>query len=268
MFKYLVNLYGWGDASICSSRAEYKKGNQIIAEDEGGKMLGKISKEISSDVEQKRYQLYDKGERLTVVRLATEKDLEKFEKNSKKRNSILKRCRKEAKRMNLEMKFVDTCITLGKGVVIISFIADGRVDFRQLVKNLSRVFHCSIKMHQIGSRDEARKLGGCGVCGKELCCSSFLGEIPSISTEMAKIQQVSQRGSDRISGVCGRLLCCLSYEVGQYREMMKGMPEIGSKIKTEKGEGKVVEINPLKQEIRIRLEDVNEYVTIKKEDFK
>ena len=117
-------------------------------------------------------------------------------------------------------------------------------------------------MHQIGSRDEARQLGGCGVCGRELCCSKFLGEIPSISTEMAKIQKVSQRGSDRISGVCGRLLCCLSYEAEQYREMMKGMPEIGSKIMTEKGEGIVADINPLKQEIKVKIEGINEYILI------
>lgn len=268
MFKYLVNVYGWGDASICSSRTEYKKGDQIIVEDGSGKMLGKIIKELNSAIDQKKYQSYDRDEQLTVARLATDKDLEIFKNNSDKRKAILKRCRREAKRMQLEMKFVDTCVTLGNGVVVISFIADGRVDFRQLVKSLSGIFHRSIKMHQIGSRDEARKLGGCGVCGKELCCSSFLGEIPSISTEMAKIQQVSQRGSDRISGVCGRLLCCLSYEMDQYREMMKGMPEIGSKIKTERGEGKVVEVSPLKQEIRVRLEDSNEYIVVKKEDFK
>ncbi|HFC76945.1 MAG TPA: stage 0 sporulation protein [Candidatus Moranbacteria bacterium] len=268
MFKYLVNLYGWGDASVCDSQIEFKEKEKIIVENESGRMLGEIKQEIDLNNGKKKHQQYDNYEKATIIRLATKKDLERFDEKSEKRKEVLKKCREEAKRMRLNMKFVDTCVTLGKGVIIVSFIADGRVDFRQLVKNLSRLFHCSIKMHQIGSRDEARKLGGCGVCGKELCCSKFLGEIPSISTEMAKIQQVSQRGSDRISGVCGRLLCCLSYEAEQYREMMKGMPEVGSRIKTEKGEGRVVEVNPLKQEIRIKVEDQNEYISIKKEDFK
>jgi cell fate regulator YaaT (PSP1 superfamily) len=122
-------------------------------------------------------------------------------------------------------------------------------------------------MRQIGSRDEARNLGGCGVCGKELCCVKFLGEIPSISTDMAKVQNVAQRGSDRISGICGRLMCCLSYEAEQYRALLRGLPEVGSSVNTQKGKGDVIELNPLTQEIKVRLL-TNEYVVIKKEDLK
>ena len=262
MFKYLVSLSGWGDLKECLSPVEFSKGAKIIVEDESGSILGTIRREADG----KKYH-NSEDEIFNIVREASAKDIKSFEKNHKKEKEILEICRKEAKRMDLEMKFVDVFITLGKGIIIVTFIADGRVDFRQLVKNLSRIFHRSVRMRQIGSRDEARSLGGCGVCGKELCCVKFLGEIPSISTDMAKVQNVAQRGSDRISGICGRLLCCLSYEAEQYRELLRGMPEVGSNIETKKGRGDVIEINPLTQEIKIKL-PTNEFVAIKKEDLK
>lgn len=261
MFKYLVNLCGWGDLKVCLSSVEFKKGDKIIVEDESGNILGTIKNALNQESKD------NGGETFTILRGATERDLKNFEKNSKKEKEILDICRKEAKRMELEMKFVDVFTTLGKGTVIITFIADGRVDFRQLVKNLSRIFHRSVRMRQIGSRDEARNLGGCGVCGKELCCVKFLGEIPSISTDMAKVQNVAQRGSDRISGICGRLMCCLSYESEQYREMLKGMPEVGSTVKIKKGAGEVIELSPLEQTVKVRLSS-GEYVIIRKEELK
>jgi len=263
MFKYLVSLCGWGDQEFCSSKIELEKGDRVIVENETGNIMGIVKREAGKDDRASNRE----GEEFNVIRKVTSKDIETFEKNSGKKEEILDMCRKEARRMELEMKFVDAYITLGKGTVIVSFIADGRVDFRQLVKNLSRILHRSVRMHQIGSRDEARKIGGCGVCGKELCCVKFLGEIPTISTEMAKVQQVAQRGSDRISGICGRLKCCLSYESDQYREMLKGMPEIGSTIKTEKGKGNVIEINALTKEIKIRIED-GSIVNIKEKESK
>ncbi|MDX9913898.1 MAG: regulatory iron-sulfur-containing complex subunit RicT [Candidatus Moranbacteria bacterium] len=261
MFKYLVNLCGWGDLKVCLSNVEFKKGDRVIVEDESGNILGTIKNPIETEVKRRE------GEEIfTILREATERDLKNFEKNAKKEKEILDLCRKESKRMELEMKFVDVFTTLGKGTIIITFIADGRVDFRQLVKNLSRIFHRSVRMRQIGSRDEARNLGGCGVCGKELCCVKFLGEIPSISTDMAKVQNVAQRGSDRISGICGRLMCCLSYEADQYREMLRGLPEVGSSVKTKKGAGEIIELNPLEQAVKVRL-TTGEYVIIKKEEL-
>ncbi|MFA6184322.1 MAG: regulatory iron-sulfur-containing complex subunit RicT [Parcubacteria group bacterium] len=244
------------------SNVEFKKGDKVIVEDESGNILGTIKNLLDSS-EKKG----NEEEIFNILREATERDLKNFEKNSKKGKEILDICRKEAKRMELEMKFVDVFTTLGKGTIIVTFIADGRIDFRQLVKNLSRIFHRSVRMRQIGSRDEARNLGGCGICGKELCCVKFLGEIPSISTDMAKVQNVAQRGSDRISGICGRLMCCLSYESEQYREMLKGLPEVGSTLKTKKGTGEVIELSPLEQTIKVRL-TTGEYVIIKKEDLK
>jgi cell fate regulator YaaT (PSP1 superfamily) len=261
MFKYLVNLCGWGDLKTCTSGIEFKKGDKVIVEDEVGNVLGTIKNSLKCETNN------NQGDEVFVIlRKATERDFKSLEKNSKKGKEILDICRKEAKRKGLGMKFVDAFVALGKGTIVITFIADGRVDFRQLVKNLSVIFHRSVRMRQIGSRDEARNLGGCGVCGKELCCVKFLGEIPSISTDMAKVQNVAQRGSDRISGVCGRLMCCLSYESGQYREMLQGLPEIGSKLKVKRGMGEVIELIPLEQEIKIKLES-GEYIIIKKEEL-
>jgi cell fate regulator YaaT (PSP1 superfamily) len=162
------------------------------------------------------------------------------------------------------MKLVDVHISLDGSNAVILFTADERVDFRELVKNLSRIFHRSVRMHQVGSRDEARKLGGCGVCGRDLCCLRFPGSLPSISIDMARVQQVAHRGSERISGVCGRLMCCLSYEAPQYQQMLIGMPEVRSSVKTKDGKGEVIELNVLTGDVKIRMSD-GAIVVVKKE---
>jgi len=161
------------------------------------------------------------------------------------------------------MKLIDLSISLDGKQIIFAFTSDGRIDFRKLVKDLSIVFKKSIRMQQIGSRDEARKLGGYGMCGRELCCVKFSGNMQSITTDMARVQQIAHRGSDRISGLCGRLMCCLAYEADQYREMLVGMPEIGSVIETGEGKGTVVEINAILKEIKVRI-DKGKYISVKK----
>lgn len=255
--KYLVKLYNWENPRLCASDNEFSKGEKVIVEGEFGNDLGMVedvnieSKEIS-------------GQR--IVRKATGRDVEIFNDNEKKKEEILKVCKYEIKRLGLEMKLIDARIILDGSSLIIVFTAEERVDFRELVRNLSKIFHRSVKMHQMGSRDEARRLGGCGICGKELCCSRFSGSLPSISTEMARVQQVAHRGSERISGICGRLMCCLAYEAKQYQEMLQGMPEINSMVRTKEGKGEVLEINVLKQEIRIKLQD-GSIKTVKKEDI-
>ncbi len=258
MFKYLVKLYDWENPRLCSSSAEFSTGDKVIVSSDFGNDLGVI---FDSKVETK-----DEPTN-AIVRKATPRDLEVFNENGRKKVEIIKTCQEEIHKEKLEMKLIDAHITLGKGNILIVFTADGRVDFRDLVKNLSGSFHRSVRMQQIGSRDEARKLGGCGICGKELCCTRFSGNLPSISTEMAKIQQISHRGSDRISGLCGRLMCCLSYEVDQYRELLKGMPEMHSIVKTEKGKGLVIEINALIQKIKIKLDD-GQIITVEKKEIK
>jgi cell fate regulator YaaT (PSP1 superfamily) len=231
-------------------------GDKVVVECETGKDVGVVESIVAEK----------KEAQFSILRKATKRDVEAFEDNNERKSEIFDITHKEVKRMEMEMKLVDAHVSLEKNIII-AFTADGRVDFRQLVKNLSKIFQCLVRMRQIGSRDEARKLGGCGICGRELCCVKFPGSIPSISTEMAKIQQVSHRGSERISGLCGRLMCCLSYESEQYKKLLKGMPELYSKIKTKKVKGDVIEINAIKQEIKVRTED-KQIVTIKKEDLK
>ncbi|MFC1644602.1 stage 0 sporulation family protein [Patescibacteria group bacterium] len=256
MFKYLVSVNSWDESKPYFSKDEFKEGDKVIVISEIGNDLGSV---------ESIYKGKDDPQS-SILRLATPRDIDRFEEQNRKKESVLDITHKEIKRMGLEMKLVDIHASLDRNIII-AFTADGRIDFRQLVKNLSKMFQCSVRMRQIGSRDEARKLGGCGICGRELCCAKFPGSIPSISTEMAKLQQVSHRGSERISGLCGRLMCCLSYEADQYRELLKGMPELYSKIKVGDIEGDVIEVNAIKQEIRVRTKD-NKIVSIKKSELK
>jgi cell fate regulator YaaT (PSP1 superfamily) len=191
----------------------------------------------------------------SIVRKATERDLQMLAKNEEKKAEILQLSKIEIKRLMLNMKLVDVHISLDGSNAVVLFTADERVDFRELVKNLSKIFHRSVRMHQVGSRDEARKIGGCGVCGRDLCCLRFAGNLPSISIDMARVQQVAHRGSERISGACGRLMCCLSYESAQYQQMMVGMPEVRSSVKIKEGKGEVIELNVLTGDVKIRMSD-------------
>lgn len=202
-----------------------------------------------------------------ILRAATERDKAVFEERLKEKKEFLEACKKEIKNRNLGMKLVDAAGSLDGKQITFAFTSDTRIDFRELVKSLSVQFKKSIRMQQIGSRDEARKLGGYGICGRELCCVRSAGNMQSITTDMARAQQIAHRGTERISGLCGRLMCCLAYEAEQYREMLKGMPELWSTVKTREGAGTVIEINAVKQDIRVKLE-TGKYITIKKEEIK
>jgi cell fate regulator YaaT (PSP1 superfamily) len=255
MIKYIVKLYSWENPRLCASENEFKKDEKIIIESEFGNDLGTVFGEISAQGGSASGWESKENSGTRIVRKATIRDVDIFNENEKKKEEILKICKLEIKRLQLEMKLIDARIILDGSSLIIVFTAEERVDFRELVRNLSKIFHRSVKMHQMGSRDEARRLGGCGICGKELCCVRFSGNLPSISTEMARVQKVAHRGSERISGVCGRLMCCLAYEAKQYQEMLQGMPEVGSSVRTREGKGEVLEINVLKQEVRIKMEN-------------
>lgn len=261
--RYLVNLYSWENPRLCFGDVELEKGNKVIIEGEFGNDLGTVFEtQASSKILENSN---EDGQ--PIVRVATPRDIEAFEKNEIKKEEILTVCKSEIKRLELKMKLIDARIGLDGSNVVIIFTADERVDFRELVKTLAKIFHRSVRMLQIGSRDEARRLGGCGVCGRELCCVRFPGNIPSISTEMARIQQVASRGSDRISGVCGRLMCCLSYEAKQYQQMLEGLPEIGSIATTKDGRGQVLEIDAVRQEVKLKMED-GKIKVVKKEEIK
>ncbi len=258
MAKYSVSVYNWESPWLCEGEDGFVKGEMVIVRDDDSLEIGQI---IGGPIET--------SEECTeqILRAASEKEKENFEKNEEKKKEVLQLSRVEAKRLELQMKVIDARVSMDGSNMIIIFTAEERVDFRELVKNLARIFHRSVRMHQIGSRDESRKCGGCGVCGRDLCCLRLAGNLPSISIDMARIQQVAHRGSERISGFCGRLMCCLSYESCQYKEMLQGMPEIHSEVQTPDGKGEVIEINAITQEIKVRLED-GKYTVFPKCDVK
>jgi len=161
------------------------------------------------------------------------------------------------------MKLIDAEYTFDRNKVLFYFTADGRIDFRELVKDLASVFKTRIELRQIGVRDEVKMLGGTGVCGRELCCCSFLGEFQPVSIKMAKEQGLSLNPA-KISGVCGRLMCCLRYEQEVYDEKLRRLPRVGAVVSTPDGEGTVAEINILKETLKVRLprgeqSDVKDY---------
>ncbi len=179
-------------------------------------------------------------------------DIKRHEENEKKKDKALKLCQEKIDKHGLEMKLIDVEYTFDNNKIIFYFTADGRVDFRELVKDLAGVFKMRIELRQIGVRDEAKMLGGIGSCGKSLCCSTWLSDFEPVSIKMAKVQNLSLNPT-KISGICGRLMCCLKYENDVYMELRKGMPDTGEKVKTADGMGKVVETNILESKVKVRL---------------
>lgn len=169
----------------------------------------------------------------------------------KEKKAALDFCKKTKERLNLPMKFIDVHFSFDRSRITFAFIADGRVDFRILVKELTRHFGRTIRLQQIGIRDEAKIMGDIGHCGKELCCRGHLRELASITSEMAELQQCSHRGSDRISGVCGRLMCCLAYEQEGYEALAKQLPDIGRKVSVDGKRGVIVGHHTLKQSVDV-----------------
>jgi len=181
----------------------------------------------------------DKKSYKNVVRLATKKDFDRYEKNIIDNVKALDECKKVSDELGLVMEVICASYTYDRKKLIFTFVSEDRVDFRELVKRLAGIFHTRIEMKQIGIRDEAKKIGGIGPCGRELCCKAFLNEFDSVSINMAKTQNLSLN-PNKISGCCGRLMCCLKYENEVYKDARKHFPKIGSKVKTEFGTGKVV----------------------------
>ena len=189
-----------------------------------------------------------------VVRIASAADIKHAEENKAKEAEAFEICKKKIAEHKLEMSLVEAEYTFDNSKLLFYFTSDGRVDFRDLVKDLASVFRTRIELRQIGIRDEAKLLGGLGVCGRPFCCSSFLSDFVQVSIKMAKEQNFSLN-SAKISGACGRLMCCLRYEHETYEEAIKKTPPLGSTVKTPAGNGVVVETNPLAELIKVRLED-------------
>ena len=197
-----------------------------------------------------------------VIRIASKKDLEQEQKLLKKREEALKISAEKIEKSNLDMKLTDCEYTFDGNKLIIYFTADGRVDFRELVKELASVFHVRIELRQIGSRDECKMLGGLGPCGRPCCCANHMPDYAHVSIKMAKNQNLSLNPT-KISGLCGRLMCCLSYENDVYVEQNKKIPAVGCIVTTaDNRTGTVVSTTPLKEMVRVK------YVEGDKVDFK
>jgi cell fate regulator YaaT (PSP1 superfamily) len=194
-----------------------------------------------------------------VLRIALDEDFETHRENKKKAKEALEICEKKVADHNLEMKLVDVEYTFDNNKVIFYFTADGRVDFRELVKDLASIFRTRIELRQIGVRDEAKMIGGVGPCGQVTCCTRFLGEFAPVSIKMAKEQSLSLNPT-KISGLCGRLMCCLKYEQDTYEELLEKMPNVGDIVTTPQGRGIVVDTYTLLERVKakVKLEDGTE----------
>lgn len=187
-----------------------------------------------------------------VIRVASEEDAQKHRANLESEKNVHKVCQQKIVEHKLDMKLVKVEYTFDRNKLIAYFTSNGRVDFRGLVKDMAAAFKTRIELKQIGVRDEAKMLGGLGSCGRPLCCSTFLGDFQPVSIKMAKEQNLSLNPT-KISGVCGRLMCCLKYEQDQYERARKLLPHIGRDVFTPDGRGTVVELNPLKESVKVRV---------------
>lgn len=194
-----------------------------------------------------------------VIRIATDDDIKHQSENREKEKNALSECEKKIKEHGLNMSLVDAEYTFDGSKLLFYFTADGRIDFRDLVKDLAIIFKTRIELRQIGVRDESKMIGSVGVCGRDICCSKFLSEFVPVSIKMAKEQGLSLNPT-KISGICGRLMCCLKYEQDTYEEILKYTPREGSLVETPKGKGIVQFVSILKGLIKVKLDSEGEQV--------
>ena len=249
-FKAAGKVYYFDPAEM-----ELFAGDNVIVETARGVEFGTLSADIA-EVEEDEIVAPLKP----ILRKADENDVRRHEENLKKKDRALQLCQEKIDKHGLEMKLIDVDYTFDSNKIVFYFTADGRVDFRELVKDLASVFHTRIELRQIGVRDEAKMIGGIGHCGKPLCCHQWMSEFEPVSIKMAKTQNMSLNPT-KISGICGRLMCCLKYENDIYNELKRGMPDNGETIKTPDGLAVVYDTNILASTVRVRLvqeEDADE----------
>ncbi|MBE5946771.1 MAG: stage 0 sporulation protein [Lachnospiraceae bacterium] len=245
---------------------EVETGNNVIVETARGVEFGKVvlgRREI------------DEGKMASalkpIIRIATDKDYDKFVENKEKSKNAYDVCLEKIKKHNLDMKLIDAEYTFDNNKVLFYFTADGRIDFRELVKDLAAVFKTRIELRQIGVRDETKIVGGIGICGRELCCHKHLSEFVPVSIKMAKEQNLSLNPT-KISGVCGRLMCCLKHEQDTYEYLNDRLPNVGDYVKTVDGKkGEVASVNVLRQKVKLIVtldDDTKEIEEYKIEDLK
>ncbi|MBL7141834.1 stage 0 sporulation protein [Patescibacteria group bacterium] len=237
-------------------RDHFKVGDQVIIKTDLGTDLGKIIK-----IEEKTEQEDQKGENF-ILRKASSDDIKRWKEKNKNKAEVIKKCEFLVRKKKLPMKIIDALFGFDGSKITFAFTAPSRIDFRNLVKDLVQKFHKSIRMHQVGARQETGLAGDIGPCGRSLCCLSFLKKLGHITTEMMFDQQLSQRGPERLSGICGRLKCCLAFENEMYKELKEKLPALGTKVKTKKGTGKVIDWHILKQSVVIEIKEGKEKTRI------
>ena len=227
----------------------YQKGEFVIVETVRGKEMGEVmlkNRQVPDE--------HAKTPLRPVLRRATAEDFKRAEGIREKERRAFSVCVDKIRQHKLDMHLVDVEYTFDESKILFYFTADGRVDFRELVKSLAAIFKTRIELRQIGVRDEAKMIGGIGICGRPVCCKAFLGEFQPVSIKMAKEQNLSLNPT-KISGTCGRLMCCLKYEQATYEEMLKFVPRVDAVVQTPDGKGVVVENNVLTGMVKVRLED-------------
>lgn len=232
-YIYGVNFKDNGKVYNFKSKFKCPVNVTVITETEKGEQFGKVVTFI------KENNLKNIDELKDIIRISTKNDYEQHLKNLRDAEKALKECREIVKELNLDMKMINATYTFDRKQLIFNFLADERIDFRELAKRLASIYRTRIELRQIGARDKAREIGGVGSCGEKICCAKFLNHIESVSMNMAKNQGIALNPS-KINGLCGRLLCCLTYEDEEYLTCNKGMPEIGEFVETEKGKGQVI----------------------------
>lgn len=243
-----VKVFPWQEPrNFLGGDLDFKKGDIVVVETDSICEAGEVVRVSSRSS-------FDEDKSQKIIRKATSKDKAILTRYNKKVKDAARFFRKRSEALGLVMKLAGVQFSLDGSRATFAFTAEGKVDFRQLVKDLSRHFQKSVRLEQVGSRDEVRFFKEAyGICGRPLCCLKFKGALESISTDMAKIQQMYHRGSERISGVCGRLKCCLAFEVEEYRRLLKNMPKVGERVATPSGEGKVTSLLVLARKVEVEL---------------
>ena len=237
-----------------------KVGDYVIIEAERGREYGQVISEPELVPETEIEAPLRK-----VIRVATRDDLRQIQENKKKTKEAMDICAKKIAEHKLDMKLVDAEHSFDRSKFIFYFTAEGRVDFRELVKDLAREFRARIELRQIGVRDEAKIFGGYGPCGRVLCCKSFLKDFEPVTVRMAKDQNLPLNPS-KISGVCGRLMCCLGYEYQVYKGLLRGLPKHGETVNTKEGKGRVISVNPLKRSVVVEVGEEGKQIELSYRD--
>ena len=232
---------------------QIEKNADVIVETAMGDELGKVVI-ANREIDEEKLEAPLKK----VIRIATKEDLESQKKFKNKEEEAFKICKEKIQKYKLDMNLTDVEYKFDGSKILFYFTADGRIDFRDLVKELASVFKTRIELRQIGVRDEVKRIGGNGVCGRELCCCSFLDNFETVSIKMAKEQNIALNPS-KISGNCGRLMCCLKYEQEAYSEKLARLPKIGAVVKTSSGEGIVEGVEILKEIVKVKIKDGEDF---------